>query len=294
MDRCCICSGRARGDLLGPCARDCHPRDRWRAPGRKADDGSRTRDLELGKLALYQLSYVRAGADSKAGGAAAGGRPVSNASRVREPPPFLAVIAVLAVVGLLAFGLAQKGAVGAERRRGGPGRAPAPARRRRARARSPTTAASGCWSTSGPPGACRAARSRRRWRSSSGSTAAPSFTVLGIDTHDLSGDGLDFVARVRAQLSAAARRRRRRGRTTSAPPGCRRTSWSTRSGKAAAAAARPGHRRLPAGVRRADAAGGRHGALRLAALLVARRSRLPHRRGRRPPPGLRCPTSRTK
>jgi hypothetical protein len=25
----------------------------------KADDGSRTRDLELGKLALYQLSYVR-------------------------------------------------------------------------------------------------------------------------------------------------------------------------------------------------------------------------------------------
>lgn len=27
----------------------------------KADDGDRTRDLELGKLALYQLSYVRAG-----------------------------------------------------------------------------------------------------------------------------------------------------------------------------------------------------------------------------------------
>jgi hypothetical protein len=28
-------------------------------PGDQADDGSRTRDLELGKLALYQLSYVR-------------------------------------------------------------------------------------------------------------------------------------------------------------------------------------------------------------------------------------------
>ncbi len=27
---------------------------------RQADDGPRTRDLELGKLALYQLSYVRA------------------------------------------------------------------------------------------------------------------------------------------------------------------------------------------------------------------------------------------
>jgi hypothetical protein len=26
----------------------------------RADDGLRTRDLELGKLALYQLSYVRA------------------------------------------------------------------------------------------------------------------------------------------------------------------------------------------------------------------------------------------
>jgi selenocysteine lyase/cysteine desulfurase len=30
-------------------------------PAAEADDGSRTRDLELGKLALYQLSYVRAG-----------------------------------------------------------------------------------------------------------------------------------------------------------------------------------------------------------------------------------------
>jgi hypothetical protein len=28
---------------------------------READDGSRTRYLELGKLALYQVSYVRAG-----------------------------------------------------------------------------------------------------------------------------------------------------------------------------------------------------------------------------------------
>jgi hypothetical protein len=26
---------------------------------KKADDGLRTRDLQLGKLALYQLSYVR-------------------------------------------------------------------------------------------------------------------------------------------------------------------------------------------------------------------------------------------
>jgi hypothetical protein len=29
----------------------------------RADDGLRTRDLQLGKLALYQLSYVRVGED---------------------------------------------------------------------------------------------------------------------------------------------------------------------------------------------------------------------------------------
>src|SRR4051794_40164105 len=38
----------------------------------KADDGSRTRDLKLGKLALYQLSYVRlAGILGRGGGAGA-------------------------------------------------------------------------------------------------------------------------------------------------------------------------------------------------------------------------------
>jgi len=31
-----------------------------RAPGAQADDGVRTRDPQLGKLMLYQLSYVRA------------------------------------------------------------------------------------------------------------------------------------------------------------------------------------------------------------------------------------------
>ncbi len=30
-------------------------------PTKGADDGLRTRDLQLGKLALYQLSYVRVG-----------------------------------------------------------------------------------------------------------------------------------------------------------------------------------------------------------------------------------------
>ena len=40
------------------------------ASGKEADDGGRTRDLELGKLALYQLSYVRTAADSTGTGLA--------------------------------------------------------------------------------------------------------------------------------------------------------------------------------------------------------------------------------
>lgn len=40
----------------------------------KAADGPRTRDLKLGKLALYQLSYHRVGAHSKACSGIAPGR----------------------------------------------------------------------------------------------------------------------------------------------------------------------------------------------------------------------------
>jgi hypothetical protein len=36
----------------------------------RADDGLRTRDLQLGKLALYQLSYVRVGGYSSTLGVA--------------------------------------------------------------------------------------------------------------------------------------------------------------------------------------------------------------------------------
>ncbi len=40
----------------------------------RADDGGRTRDLKLGKLALYQLSYVRVRLILRRGGAV--GRPL--------------------------------------------------------------------------------------------------------------------------------------------------------------------------------------------------------------------------
>ena len=48
-----IGTGRDAGrGLLKP--EGCNPK-----PPHRADDGLRTRDLQLGKLALYQLSYVR-------------------------------------------------------------------------------------------------------------------------------------------------------------------------------------------------------------------------------------------
>ena len=45
--------------------------DAHRRGSAKADDGTRTRYLELGKLALYQVSYVRGEAKSTRGAAAA-------------------------------------------------------------------------------------------------------------------------------------------------------------------------------------------------------------------------------
>ena len=70
--------------------------------GGEADDGSRTRDLELGKLALYQLSYVRVGANSRRHRGRFTLRQVSART-------LAVVIAAVAVVGLLAYGLAKKG-----------------------------------------------------------------------------------------------------------------------------------------------------------------------------------------
>src|ERR671911_768171 len=55
--------------ILTKCSVFCIGSVQFRATGevrevadeRRADDGLRTRDLQLGKLALYQLSYVRTG-----------------------------------------------------------------------------------------------------------------------------------------------------------------------------------------------------------------------------------------
>jgi cytochrome c biogenesis protein CcmG/thiol:disulfide interchange protein DsbE len=77
----------------------------------EADDGLRTRDLKLGKLALYQLSYVRSGADSSG---RAGGRRGSRAGRStlqgmrRLVVPVLASVIAVGLVGLLVYGLAAR------------------------------------------------------------------------------------------------------------------------------------------------------------------------------------------
>ncbi len=72
---------------------------RW---GLRADDGSRTRDLELGKLALYQLSYVRVAADS---------RTRSNLPRV-SGRSFVVFLGVLALIALLGYGVLSEGESG--------------------------------------------------------------------------------------------------------------------------------------------------------------------------------------
>ena len=49
------------GGVMGPEAPEAFKRHPGRHPGgtRKAGEGTRTLDIQLGKLALYQLSYAR-------------------------------------------------------------------------------------------------------------------------------------------------------------------------------------------------------------------------------------------
>jgi hypothetical protein len=59
-------SARKSETRLAESPRDLQVNADLRGPVRKADDGSRTRDLRLGKPTLYRLSYVRGGAEPSA------------------------------------------------------------------------------------------------------------------------------------------------------------------------------------------------------------------------------------
>lgn len=86
----------------------------------QAADGPRTRDLKLGKLALYQLSYHRTGSDDTPPGAlhvpdGQAGAPPAPHRRLRFVPvskrlymPILAGLAGAALVGLLVYGVSAQ------------------------------------------------------------------------------------------------------------------------------------------------------------------------------------------
>ena len=184
----------------------------------RADDGSRTRDLRLGKPTLYQLSYVRAGgAILEAGGRRAGRYLGSDHEEGSLPDSDRRRSRRRGLVGLLAYGLASERARPRDRARARRGRAqagarPSTARARRARgtrlARRLPRARSWC-STSGPRGACPAARSRRCSSAGTGGSSRRRGTVLGVDVLDVDLRRARLRARLRPDLSDAARQRRR-------------------------------------------------------------------------------------
>src|SRR5881392_1671766 len=77
----------------------------------EADDGSRTRDLRLGKPTLYQLSYVRAGSQSNFGLAGRNGvlTRFRDVKRMVSPVAVAVGIVVVALIALLTYGVTSTG-----------------------------------------------------------------------------------------------------------------------------------------------------------------------------------------
>src|SRR3954451_1464308 len=78
----------------------------------EADDGPRTRDLRLGKPTLYQLSYVRVPGSVSAVSPPGEGVHLPlrwTVKRLLRPLPLVVVIGTIALVSLLAYGLASGG-----------------------------------------------------------------------------------------------------------------------------------------------------------------------------------------
>ena len=171
---------------------------------READDGSRTRDLRLGKPTLYQLSYVRAAAILRPIGsrAAAARAYYSCASMRRFVLPALVVCAAGALLALLAFGVARQGndtSIDAAVAKGQ--RPPAPEAHvalpvlgtvGQGEPR-PTSAARSSSSTCSRRGATRARPRRRSSSRPSASSPGRNGTVLGVTYLDNSSDSEQFV-----------------------------------------------------------------------------------------------------
>ena len=262
------------------------------APGRKADDGSRTRDLELGKLALYQLSYVRSG------GAILGAPRRLSTLRRRERARLRRLPRRPRRRRPARLRPAEEGQLLARARRAGPGRDDRAARARAATgaARSPTTAAAGCWSTSGPRGASLPERVARRSSASTTPTAAR--------TSPSSASTPTTCPPTRLKLREAATASPIRSSTTATATSPR-TTWDDRRarvlprqppGQARAPQPRPGHRALPGRQRHALHRPARRSNEARGAQRIHRardrRGAPPPRRARSPP--ARCPAPRRR
>ena len=160
--------------------------------------------------------------------------------RALSPAPIAIVCVLLALIALLAYGLARTSLTAASRRRSRAAsasrRRPSScrARRRRRATRSPTTAARWWCSTSGPRGASPAGPSRRCSSAGTGELGDGRGTVLGVDVLDVTGDAQDFIARVRPHLSDAAGQATATGSTSSACVAYPETFVIDRAGRIAA------------------------------------------------------------
>ena len=159
-------------------------------PGDQADDGSRTRDLELGKLALYQLSYVRSQAVILGGDFHGASLPFPAVSA----RAFAVFFAVLAVIGLLGYGLLNKSAKALE-----PGDTVPATALPKLEGQGTGSVADyrgrwllvNVWASWCVPCRDESPALERFYRARGG----PRFAVLGVDSNDLSGDALSFVRR---------------------------------------------------------------------------------------------------
>ena len=221
---------------LQPLATQAHQQRRGIGPSLpKAADGTRTRDLELGKLALYQLSYRRTSADITRAGS-------TLAAREASALPILISLAGACLIGLLIYGVSAQSAsrtldepvAQGQRPRAPDATRPLPA----LRAAAPISLASfrgkvvvlNFWASWCEPCQVEAPLLERAQSQLERHDA----TVLGVTYLDASPDSQSVRAPLPPHLSQPARQRRRHSLTPTAPTSCPRASSSTAQGRVVA------------------------------------------------------------